>query len=138
MKFRKTKTFTFLLAAISACVATLSAQEKHGASPGQNLRKPDGKPADMSKPVKVFIMMGQSNMFGMGDVSPADKKGTLEYLTRTEKKYPHLVDDAGNWTARADVRYIQVMENKGKMQMMHDEWLTVKGKLIGPEVQFGY
>lgn len=31
--------------------------------------KPDGKPADQTKKVKVFILMGQSNMVGMGDIS---------------------------------------------------------------------
>ena len=31
----------------------------------------DSKLADMSKPVKVFILMGQSNMVGMGDISGA-------------------------------------------------------------------
>ena len=30
------------------------------------LPDPDGKEADMSKPVQVFILMGQSNMVGIG------------------------------------------------------------------------
>lgn len=34
----------------------------------QAILKPDGKPADPSKKVKVFILMGQSNMVGMGDI----------------------------------------------------------------------
>ena len=41
------------------------------------LPDPDGKEADMSKPVQVFIMMGQSNMVGMG--SP----GSLETAVKT-------------------------------------------------------
>ena len=32
------------------------------------LPDPDGKPADMSKPVQVFILMGQSNMLGFGKI----------------------------------------------------------------------
>ena len=41
------------------------------------LPDPDGKPADMSKPVQVFILMGQSNMLEFGAVKGA-KNGTLE------------------------------------------------------------
>ena len=35
------------------------------------LPKPDGKPGDATKPVKVYILAGQSNMVGMGDISGA-------------------------------------------------------------------
>ena len=129
----------YFLAATSVALTHLWAVEKFDTDPNHQLPKPDGKAADLSKPVKVFIMMGQSNMFGMGDVSPLDKKGTLEYLTKTEKRYPHLLDHAGGWTTRNDVRYVQVMPTRsGGMETKHDEWLTVKGKLIGPEIQFGH
>ncbi|MFK7788913.1 MAG: hypothetical protein AB8C95_05375, partial [Phycisphaeraceae bacterium] len=30
------------------------------------LPDPDGQPADMTKPVQVYILMGQSNMVGSG------------------------------------------------------------------------
>ena len=50
------------------------------------LLRPDGQPADQKKKVKVFILMGQSNMVGMGDINPADKPGTLTTLTKTEKR----------------------------------------------------
>ena len=35
---------------------------------GEEIAKPDGKAADHSKKLKVFILMGQSNMVGMGDI----------------------------------------------------------------------
>jgi len=35
------------------------------------LPRPDGKPGDASKPVKVYILAGQSNMVGMGDITGA-------------------------------------------------------------------
>lgn len=35
------------------------------------LPKPDGKPGDATKPLKVYILAGQSNMVGMGDISGA-------------------------------------------------------------------
>ncbi|MDA9856713.1 sialate O-acetylesterase [Rubripirellula sp.] len=36
-----------------------------------DLPLPDGKPGDSSKPVQVYILAGQSNMVGMGDLSGA-------------------------------------------------------------------
>ncbi len=35
------------------------------------LPDPDGKPGDSTKPVKVYILAGQSNMVGMGNLSGA-------------------------------------------------------------------
>ena len=103
-----------------------------------DLPKPDDKPADMSKPVKVFIMMGQSNMFGMGAIT-GDKGDSLEKAVKTEKLYPFLVDDAGNWTERKDVRYVQVMVGRGGgMQVPHNEFLTVKGGKMGVEYGVGH
>ena len=116
----------------------LSAAEKFDTDPKHQLPRPDTDAADMKEPVKVFILMGQSNMVGMGEVGPVTTKGTLEFLTKTEKRYPHLVDDAGGWTVRSDVRQVFVMHNRGNMQMVQNDWLTVKGKTIGPELQFGH
>jgi len=101
------------------------------------LPDPDGKPAAMDKPVKVFILLGQSNMLGFGKVTPEDKNGTLTYAVKAKNKYPHLVDDQGNWTERQDVRYVQVMHRNDNMSTLRNEWLTVKGN-IGPELQFGH
>ncbi len=126
------------LVAMGMSIASVSAAEKFDTDPKHQLPRPDAKAADMKKPVKVFILMGQSNMLGMGDVGPVTSKGTLEYLTKTEKRYPHLLDDAGKWTVRSDVRYVFVMQNKGSMQIIQNDWLSVRGKTIGPEVQFGY
>ena len=74
----------------------------------KTLPDPDSKPADMSKPVQVYIMLGQSNMLGFGRVG-GDKDGTLEHAVKSKKLYPHLIDDAGNWTERKDVRNVRVM-----------------------------
>ena len=90
---------------------------------------PADKPADMAKPVKVFILMGQSNMVGMGSLA------TLTEAVKTKNKYPYLVDDAGNWISREDVRYVRVMSGKGGgMQVFNNEPMTIaKCKTIGPE-----
>ena len=76
------------------------------------LPDPDGKPADMTKKVKVFIIMGQSNTLEMGKVK-GDKEGSLEYAVKSENLYPFMVDEAGNWTTRQDVRNLHVMGSGG-------------------------
>ena len=98
-----------------------------------DLPDPDGKPADLSKPVKVFILLGQSNMVGAGKVQ-GDKEGALEYAVKTEKLYPFLVDDEGAWTERQDVRYVRYMSGK----KLANEWMKVGGRKIGPEFGIGH
>jgi hypothetical protein len=96
-------------------------------------------PADMSKPVQVFILMGQSNMVGMGKIAAGGKggaEGSLEQAVKDKKKYPYLVDAAGKWAERKDTRFVRVMSGKGPggMQLFNNEWMTVaKCKTIGPE-----
>ena len=83
----KTPTRTTLAAAFAALAMAFpsaSAAEKSDADPKHQLPRPDGKAADTNKPVKVFILLGQSNMVGMGDVGAEEKQGTLEYVTKTE------------------------------------------------------
>jgi len=45
------------------------------------LPAPDGKPGDAAKPVKVYLLAGQSNMVGMGDIAGARNLYTGVYLT---------------------------------------------------------
>jgi len=135
---RKKPFFVFYLAAVMLMVVTgVSAAEKISTDPKQQLPDRNAKPAAMDIPVKVFILLGQSNMLGFGKVTPEDKDGTLTYAIKAKKKYSHLVDDQGNWTQRNDVRYVQVMHRNGTMSTLRNEWLTVKGN-IGPELQFGH
>jgi len=111
-----------------------------GADVPKVLPDPDGKPADMSKPVQVYILLGQSNMLGAGRIA-GDRAGTLEHAVKAKKKYPYLVDDAGNWTVRKDVRYVRVMgSGTGRMGRHNNEWMTikVKGRGIGPEYGIGH
>lgn len=96
-------------------------------------------PPNMSKPVQVFILMGQSNMLGLGKITAGGKggaEGSLEQAVKEKKKYPYLVDASGNWAERKDVRFVRVMSGKGAggMQLFNNEWMTVaKCKTIGPE-----
>ena len=95
------------------------------------LTKPDGKSADMSKPVQVYILMGQSNMLNFG------KKQMLESACK-EGKYPYLMDESGAWTVRKDVRNIQVMgSGDGKAKTLKNEWMTVSGN-VGVEMGIGH
>lgn len=99
-----------------------------------DLFKPhDGKPADMSKPVQVFILLGQSNMVGAGKVS------ALENAVKQNKKYPYLLDESGNWAVRKDVRNVRVMyEGKLPWKQFNNEWMTVTGNTMGPEFGIGH
>ena len=99
------------------------------------LPDPDGKEADMSKPVQVYILMGQSNMLGAGRVSGGNE-GALENACKNKKLYPYLIDDAGNWTVRKDVRNVRV--NGRTMKLHNNDWLTLKGANIGPEIGIGH
>lgn len=104
------------------------------------LPDPDGKPADMSRKVKVFIIMGQSNTLEMGKVK-GDKEGSLEYAVGTEKLYPFMVNDDGQWTTRQDVRNVHVMGSGGpggRGGVKRNDWLTVSGNKIGIETGIGH
>lgn len=92
------------------------------------------------RPVRVFILLGQSNMLGMGHVGPPDKPGSLEHAVKTEHLYPFLVDPSGDWTVRKDIRYVHVMPGKGSgMRVVHNQWFTIEGlRRIGPEFGIGH
>ena len=101
----------------------LAAATLHGA----DLPKPDGKPADMTKPVQVFVIMGQSNTLEMGKVTP--NLGEL---------YPFIMDDAGKESVRQDVRNVSVMHKGDNGNIYRNEWLTTAGKKkIGIEIGIG-
>ncbi len=111
------------------------------ANENQQLPDPDGKPADMSKPVQVYILLGQSNMLGFGkvDAKKGDPEGSLTHAVNEKKLYPYLIDEEGNWTERKDVRNVRVMgSGTGGMRLFNNEWLTIKGGKIGPEVGIGH
>ena len=123
--FIKVLLSVFTLAAINC---TLSAGE---------LPRPDGKDADMSKPVQVYILLGQSNMLGFGKIKGGE--GSLEYAVKEKGLYPYLVDASGKWTERKDVRNVRVMgSGTGGMKQFNNEWMTIAGRAIGPEIGIGH
>ena len=92
------------LSSMVCCVVAWVVSVAWSADPAipRTVLKPDNQPGLAGKPIRVFILMGQSNMLGMGDIGPETAKGTLTYLTKTDKKYPWLTDDDA-WTERKDV-----------------------------------
>jgi hypothetical protein len=106
-----------------------TAMGKIDADPKNLFKKSDGKPADMSKPVQVFIIMGQSNAVGLG------KLPSLEAAVKTKGKYPYLVDDAGGWIERKDVRNVFIMS----LNLQHNDWMSVKNRnAVGLEYGVGH
>ena len=99
-----------------------------------------GKSADMFKPVKVFIIMGQSNTLEIGKVK-GDKEGSLEYAVQKEKLYPFMRDETGKWTKRMDVRNVHTQGSggpSGRGGVRRNDWLTVSGSKIGIEQGIGH
>jgi hypothetical protein len=87
----------------------------------------------MTRPVQVFILLGQSNMVGLGKIKGGEI--SLEHAVQEKKKYPYLVDETGGWGERKDVRFVRYMSGKGPL---NNEWLTVKGNSLGPELGIGH
>ena len=93
-----------------------------------------------SKPVKVFVLAGQSNMEGHGfikaDPKRNDGKGSLEYVAKapaTADKFKHLLGKDGKWAVRDDV-WIHYLDRKGKLTA----GFGVGKDTIGPELGFGF
>lgn len=92
------------------------------------------------KPIKVFILAGQSNMEGHGTVNANsaqnDGKGSLEYLVNnsdTAVQYQHTVNSDGSWVKRDDV-WIEYLGRKGNLSV----GFGARDHLFGPEFQFGH
>jgi hypothetical protein len=96
------------------------------------------------KPVKVYILAGQSNMEGHGVVAADPKrnegKGSLEWLVKqpaTAAKFAPLVDPASTdkvqWRTRDDV-FITYLDRRGPLSA---GWGVSKERM-GPELGFGW
>ena len=131
MKLPKTRALTSLTALFSSALLAAPAVLAE-----DQLPDPDGKPADMSKPVQVYILMGQSNMLNFGKITGGD--GSLEHAVKEKGLYPYLVDDSGAWTERKDVRNVRVQgSGGGGARLFNNEWMTIKGK-VGVEIGIGH
>ncbi len=126
-------TFTSRFVVTIVAAFTCSAMSTFAQDTTSIIPRPDGQSADMNKPVQVFICLGQSNMVGLGKVTGSDI--SLEHAVKEKKKYQYLVDDAGAWTERKDVRFVQYMSGKGPLK---NEWMSVTAGNLGPEYGIGH
>jgi hypothetical protein len=99
-----------------------------------------GVPAETARPVKVFILAGQSNMEGQGFITAEPNrnggKGSLEFIVKnpeTAPRFTHLVDEAGQWRTRDDV-WISYLDRTGALTVGYG----ARKELIGPELGFGW
>ncbi|NQY09560.1 MAG: T9SS type A sorting domain-containing protein [Flavobacteriales bacterium] len=87
--------------------------------------------------LKIFIMVGQSNMVGHGQIRETDGRlGTLDYYVETQPEdYAHFLDSAGNRVVRDDVwdAFISDDVRIG----WHKARFGADGTRIGPEYGFG-
>jgi alpha-galactosidase len=122
MRLKKWLVPGVLLAAVLACAAHASAAEKTCPANGK---------------LKIFILSGQSNMVGFGQVKGSP--GTMEaYVKSNPKDYGRLVDKDGKPVVRDDVWIVNI-SHAGKERQ---GWLTTgygaSEDHIGPEYGFGF
>ena len=86
------------------------------------------EPGDSTKPVRVFILAGQSNMEGKA------KLALLEYQAKqsaTRDLFKHY-REGDNWSERKDV-WIKFLDRKGNLTVRYGS-----PNCIGPELEFGH
>ena len=96
-------------------------------------------PAAASKPVRIYVLAGQSNMEGHGEVASRPERnggrGSLSFLAGdpgTAATFGRLRDASGNWLERNDV-WIDYLDRSGKLGVGYG----ARPELIGPELGFG-
>jgi len=87
-------------------------------------------------PLQITYIKGGSATFWLEQVDLVGKSD-LVTLTKKDKKFPYLIDDAGNWTVRNDVYFQEArVAEEGKGSPLSAT--SNNGKSIGPEVGFGF
>jgi Carbohydrate esterase, sialic acid-specific acetylesterase len=142
-------TRSLVMMALVACVG-------HAGSTPVDLARPDGNPRAKAKPVKIFLLSGQSNMTGrgaLGDLKKpaADQKATLvRYIMEPQNvaKYAFLYKDVEKqgltWTVRDDV-FITLgnwphdgQKDAGKHGGLGPFYGGFRNKGFGPELGIGH
>lgn len=91
--------------------------------------------SDRERPVKVFILAGQSNMQGHGRIAMG-KDGDLDYAAGQEQ-FAYLKKN-GKWVARDDVWYFH---KSGRGDVVKGNLIPGQGaneNSVGPELAFGH
>lgn len=107
-----------------------------------------GQAADSAKPIKVFLLAGQSNMQGQGVVEMDHPKnynggkGNLDWSmehSASKNMMLHLRDDSGNWADREDVTIRYKFKGNVRQGKLTVGYTGYGGSShIGPELQFGH
>ena len=91
--------------------------------------------------VRVFLLVGQSNMQGFGLIAPTSIHGgdyTLEALLASgASEYQHLRDASGAWVQRYDV-HVEQLDGARLTRSPLAVGLGVDDRFFGPELQFGH
>jgi alpha-galactosidase len=102
-----------------------------------------------AKPLKVFLLAGQSNMEGQGLVTMKDdggreKPGTLESMKLDPAKAPllkHLLNAKGEWAEKRDDVWVfdlnESGDRHGPLEFGYG-WSLGSREWFGPELQFGH
>ena len=85
--------------------------------------------------VAITYFKGGSAAFWLEQVD-LEGKGDLEAVTKKDKKFTYLLDDAGKWSVRNDVLYRQGRNNP-QPTVSPLSAMSNNGKSIGPEMGFG-
>jgi len=86
--------------------------------------------AAVGKPLKVFILAGQSNMQGKGSIAHLE-----QVIRENPERYGHLQRD-GQWVERDDV-WIDYLSDRGRKQGKLTVGYATPEDRIGPEFGFG-
>ena len=113
------------------CLMEVDGKEVHRQEAGGEAVRSEVKLEGGKKvPFKITYFTGNAN--GLGWTARLDVPGSLKTLVKFGGKYPYLMNDKGQWTARDDVYYRGVVTATGS------RWLGVAGGRIGPELGFGH
>jgi hypothetical protein len=94
-------------------------------------------PGTSANKVKIFILAGQSNMVGQGDMEPIGTPGTLQYTYNNDPvTYAHL-KNGSNWAVRDDA-WIWYNRDGTLVKGGLSTGYGADGNNIGPELQFGH
>jgi hypothetical protein len=69
------------------------------------------------------------------------EEGTLEYAIEKKNRFSNLVDnETGSWATSSQVRNVAIISpgsDNETFEVIRNEWLTVSGDYIGPDLQIG-
>ena len=113
------------------CLMEVGGKEVHRQDPGGEAIRAEIKLGGGQKvPFKIIYFTKDAN--GLGWTARLDVPGSLKTLVKFGGKYPYLMNNKGQWTARDDVYYRGVVTATGS------RWMGVQGGRIGPELGFGH